>query len=250
MRLTPDIELIDGLPVAYIKSIKSLVVSDMHLGYESTMAKNGVFIPKRNIRSILQTIERALAIGETEGIIIVGDIKNEFSQVSPDEINELRELVDLAAKHRLSITLIKGNHDNFIERYSAHYRIQVRAGSMEVGDYIFAHGDKALPKIREKKGKMIIIGHEHPAIAIPTGAGRSERLRCFLYGKCGKSDILVLPAIGYFETGSVINSNSLGNIMSPILARSDVMSMHAIAFGDGLTMDFGRISELSKLDRQ
>lgn len=253
MLLTKDIELIDGIPVAYIKSIKSLVISDLHLGYESQMAGSGVFIPKANLKNILKILETASSGRDANQLIIVGDIKNEFSKVNADELNEINELLKFAQNRKLSIILIKGNHDNFIESYSKYMPIMVHAKEAEIGGYLFVHGNKKLSVSNANStANTLIIGHEHPSIGIPKKVGAIERFRCFLYGdykpRGFNSKLLVLPAIGYFETGSDINLNRKSDGFKALLGKKDIDQMDAIAIDGNSTINFGKINKLRDLD--
>jgi putative SbcD/Mre11-related phosphoesterase len=252
MRLTDDVELIDGLPVAHIKSISALAISDLHLGYESALAKRGVFLPNANLKSIIMILTKALLGRRIEKIIVVGDIKNEFSRVEHGELNELSELLAFLGKKGVALTLVKGNHDNFIESYSSHLHMTVHKTEALMAGYLFVHGDKELsPAATKMHPSIMMIGHEHPTISIPTKIGNTERLRCFLYGdykgKKFSSKILVLPAIGYFETGSDVNIARRDRFMSPLLKGKDSENMEAIAVGYGSTMGFGKIRDLRKI---
>jgi putative SbcD/Mre11-related phosphoesterase len=246
MKLNNDVELLEGLPIAYIRSLDALVLSDLHLGYESHMAKRGVFIPKANLKKILGELETTLRIRKAKQIIVVGDIKNDFSTVGDDEFNELYEIIQLCKRKKVELVLIKGNHDNFIDRYKEPFKIKVFSNEALVGDYLFFHGDK-VPKLSGKKPKMLISGHEHPSIGIVKTIGRTEKLRCFLSGSYKGIDLLILPAISYFAVGTDINLRSKADLMSPILRNVDVDQMHAIALGYGSTLDFGSIGNLRKL---
>ncbi|MGD0729200.1 MAG: metallophosphoesterase [Candidatus Micrarchaeaceae archaeon] len=246
MILDKDIELLEGLPIAYIKSIDAFVVSDLHLGYETKLAKNGVFIPKVNVRKIISDFEKGLRFKKPGKIIVVGDIKNDFSTVDVDEFNELHEIVKFCNEKKIELILIKGNHDNFIERYRGPFKIKIYNNEAKIGDYFFAHGDK-LPKFPKEKIKFLITGHEHPSIGILNSIGRVERLRCFLSGKYENINLLVLPAISYFASGSEINFAPKGNLISPILRSTSMDTMHAIAIGYGSTLDFGTIADLRKI---
>jgi putative SbcD/Mre11-related phosphoesterase len=246
MFLRKDVELLEGLPIAYIKSIDSIVLSDLHLGYESHMARKGVFIPKVNLKKILKEIGMAISLSGAKSIIVVGDIKNEFSTVGDDEFNELYEIIEFCKKKKVKLVLIKGNHDNFIERYKKPFGLEVLNNEAQIGKYFFFHGDRN-PKFSGKP-KMLISGHEHPAIGIVKSVGRTERLRCFLLAKYKGVDLLVLPAISYFASGSEINLQSKENILSPVLRNVDLESAHAIAVGYGSTIDFGTIRNLRKLN--
>ena len=246
MRLNRDVELLDGLPIAYIRSIGALVLSDLHLGYESHMAKRGVFIPKANLNKILGELETALGIKRAKQMIIVGDIKNDFSTVGDDEFNELYEMIQFCKKRKVELVLVKGNHDNFIDRYKDPFRIKVLSGEGRVGDYLFFHGDR-VPRISGQEAAHADLGHEHPSIGIVKPIGRTERLRCFLSGTYKGIDLLILPAISYFAVGSDINLQGKERLMSPILRAVDTDAMHAIALGYGSTIDFGSIGNLRKL---
>jgi hypothetical protein len=242
MKLTDDVELVEGLPVAYIRSLDTLAVSDLHLGYEGAMAKNGAFIPKVNLKHILETLGKALDEKKAKRIMITGDIKNTFSDVITDELNELYDLADFLKKRGVELALVKTKHDNFVERYGERMGLKVYRGQAELESYVFFHGDGE-PTVG-KGIRMLVMGHEHPAIGITSSSGKRERLRCFLYGEFRRVPLLVLPAMGYFSSGTEVNAIPESELLSPIFRRTGIDRMHAIAIGYGSTIDFGKVSEL------
>ncbi len=246
MKLSEDVSLIDGLPIAYIKSINALAIADMHLGYEALMAKNGIFAPKVNLKKIIEMLSKAVEITKASSIVVDGDIKNEFSTVEPEEFNELYDFINFAKSIKVDLYLIKGNHDNFVERYKEPFKLKVARQQLQLGRYLFFHGEE-MPDLNGKDIDMLIMGHEHPSIGITDDMGRREKLRCFLYGRYKKSKLLVLPAIGYFASGSDILAESPESMLSPIFKHIDVDSMHAIAIGYGSTIDFGAVGKLRSL---
>ncbi|MDE1856800.1 MAG: metallophosphoesterase [Candidatus Micrarchaeota archaeon] len=241
MRLNSDVELLDGMPIAHIRSLSMIVVSDLHLGYESHMAKRGTLIPKVNLKRIVKDLGKAIDTTGAKTILIDGDIKNEFSRVEEDEFNEFYDIVQLIKKRGLSLILIKGNHDNFIERYREPFGIKVFRQQAEINGYLFFHGEE-LPDVK-KDTRMLIMGHEHPSIGIYTTA-RKEKVRCFLYGSYKRKPLLVLPAMGYFAQGTDVNLEPKGNLLSPIFKHVDIDRMEAIALGYGSTMSFGSVGKL------
>lgn len=245
MMLTKDIELIDGLPIIYIKSLESLVVADLHLGYEGVMAKKGALLPKINLTKTLEMLTTALQKTKAKKIIVDGDIKNEFSTVDQEEFNELFDFIQFGKEKKVELILIKGNHDNFVERYKDSFKLQIYRQEAKLSSYLFFHGEE-LPK--ETKGvKMLIMGHEHPAIGVFNAVGSKEKLRCFLYGSYKRIPLLVLPAMNYFAAGTDINLQHKADLLSPLFKHIDVDKMKAIAIGYGSTIDFGEIGKLRNL---
>lgn len=247
MKLTPDVELLGGLPVLFIKSLDAVVCSDLHLGYEGVHASKGTFIPKLNFKKVKEIMEEALKLSKAKNVIVVGDIKNEFSDVHVEEFNEFREFIgflrnDMGVK---GITLIKGNHDNFIDRFKQAMKFDIYAQEALLDDYLFFHGEE-LPKSR--KGEMLIMGHLHPAIAIYNKVGVKEKLRCFLYGRLADGrKIIILPAMNYFAEGVDVNQQDLSRMAPVFESFLDVDGMHALCLGEGEILDFGRVGELKRL---
>ena len=242
MRLTDDVELLDGLPIIYIKSLNSLVVADLHLGYEGVMAKKGALLPKVNLRKITGMLADALGRTKAAEIIVNGDIKNEFSTVDEEEFNELFDFINFAKEKGVALNLIKGNHDNFVERYKAQFKLKVAHQEERISKYLFFHGED-LPKDTKGAG-MLIMGHEHPSIGVYNSVGTKEKVRCFLYGHYKKIPLLVLPAMNYYAGGTDINLQPKSSLLSPIFKHVDVDEMRAIAVGFGSTLDFGTIGKL------
>ncbi len=242
--LDGDVELLDGLPIAFIKSLNSLVIADPHLGYEGVMAKRGVFLPKINLKNITDMLGMAAKSTGAKAVIVDGDIKNEFSDVDIEEFNELYDFIGFLRGIGVAPTLIKGNHDNFVERYREPFNLRIYGQEALFGSYLFFHGEE-LP--REVGGaQMLVMGHEHPAIGVANEVGRMERLRCFLHGSYEGRELLVMPAINYFAPGTEVNTATRREALSPVLRRADIDGMRAIAIGFGSTIDFGTVGELRK----
>ena len=240
VRLNDDVELLDGLPVVFIKSLNAIVVADLHLGYEGVMAKRGLFLPKVNLKRIFEVLKKAINRTQAGTVIVNGDIKNEFSTVDEEEFNELYDFINFARGIGVSLILIKGNHDNFVERYKEPFGLSVHRQEAVLGGYLFFHGEE-MPGGLPADVRMLVMGHEHPAIGVFNKAGKKEKLRCFLYGTYEGKSLLVLPAMNYFASGTDINMVPKGELLSPIFGHVDVDEMHAIAIGYGSTMDFGTI---------
>jgi putative SbcD/Mre11-related phosphoesterase len=248
MMLRKGIEIIDGLPVLYIKPLSAIVCTDLHLGYEGVVADRGTFLPKVNLKNIKEILKKAVEKTGAEQIIVDGDIKNEFSKVHVEEFNEFREFVNYLRKELKikKIILIKGNHDNFIDQLKRPLDIVVYGQEALISDFLFFHGEE-LPK--NKEGSTLIMGHIHPAITLYNNLGIKEKLRCFLYGKMkDKREIIVVPAMNYFAEGVGVNMENVKE-MAPVFKKMlDIDRMKAFCIGEGETFDYGEVGKLRKLN--
>lgn len=244
MKINNDMEALDGLPLLHIRSIGLLVSADLHLGYEGVMSERGVFLPKANLKSIMKSVERAAEMTGARKLLVDGDIKNEFSKVHLEEFNELYDFISFAKGKGIELILIKGNHDNFVERYREAFGLKVYRQQHAIGDYLFFHGEE-MPTGSD--AKTLVMGHEHPAITIYTETGKSEKVKCFLYGSYGRKKLLVMPAMSYYSGGTSVNTIPKEEMLAPIFEKVDVDRMEAIAVGYGSTISFGRVGKLRKI---
>jgi len=249
MEVEKGVDAVEGLPVLYVKRLSALVCSDLHLGYEGVMADRGIFLPKVNLKSIKSIIKNAVDVSQAENIIIDGDIKNEFSTVHNEELNEFAELVGfLTGELELKkIIMIKGNHDNFINRIVNSKKIEIHEQEAAMDDVLFFHGEE-LPRATEST-RLMVMGHVHPAITLYDDINVKEKLRCFLHGKTRDGRrLIVLPAISYFAEGVSVNLESVSKVSPVFKSYADINKMDALCVGEGETLSFGSVGNLKKID--
>ncbi len=245
MKLNESIELLDGLPVAYIRPLSSIIISDTHFGYEGQMSSIGTLIPAKNLDFIKDVIQKAVMNTGAERLIITGDLKNDFSDLKYYEKKEIIELAEFCNSLNIKLVVIKGNHDNYLERIKNSYNVEIKTEYiLEQGFYI-AHGDE-LPV---KDADTYIIGHEHPSIVIYRRTGAREKLKVFLWGKTynGKN-LLVIPAASIFATGTSINEIEKNDLLSPFLRDfCDFNDLNAICISEEENLNFGKLKALRSI---
>jgi len=250
MEINKDVMFFKDCYSIYIKSLNAIVLSDLHLGYEGVAAKNGVFLPKLNFKHIIEQIEimkNNIGKENVKNIIVVGDIKNEFDEVDDAEIDELFSFVSFLRNELfgkdVEIVLIKGNHDNYVDGYAKELKLKIYRQEMLKDGYLFFHGEEMPNPEYIKLANFLITGHEHPAIAIYTQIGEKVKIKCFLYGKYKNKDVLVLPAICYYASGSEINLIPKEELLSPFLRVIDIDEMIPISV-EGDILVFPKIKNL------
>lgn len=207
------------LPVLYIKPLDSIVVSDIHIGYEEEMSKKGIFLPKMQRKKFLSIVEKARKVFNTNNVIVNGDLKHIFNALGKQEREDLNYIFNYAKENSINLKIVKGNHDNYLSLVTDKYDIQL-ADEVSYGNYRIFHGHR---DIELDSSKIYIIGHEHPRISLRDKLGFARKFQCFLSIPLkNNSKVIVLPAIGTYQSGndvSLIHSN----YMSPIVRNYGVL---------------------------
>jgi len=96
-----------------------LVIGDLHLGYEESLNRGGVFISRKMFEEMIGELERIFSkSGKIDKIVLLGDVKHNFSGVLRqewDEVSGLLEYLEGKLKDGGEIIIIRGNHDNYLK---------------------------------------------------------------------------------------------------------------------------------------
>jgi len=220
MRIFDEIELIENTNAIYIKKLDLVVISDLQLGEELYLAKEkGIYVPQIQLKEIKKELEVVFKKTMAKRILINGDVKHEFGEISQQEWREVIELVNFLRKRAREIIVVRGNHDNYLLTIASKINLQVFDPFYLEKGYLFSHGHKKFPY--PTNFHTLIIGHEEPAIILKEGFDKIK-LPALLYGKMkdGKR-IICLPAFSFLSSGTEINVADKEDLLSPIL-REDV----------------------------
>lgn len=216
----------------FIKDSGICAASDLHIGLEDELLRQGLAFPLQEERLLLERLEEILKKFKPAAFVLAGDIVHSFNRIDRKVIAKLDSVIRLLEK-QCRVILLRGSHDTMLstlpreilDRYD-------REG------FTFAHGHAAL-----EEHKNLIIGHEHPVIQI-----EMERLPCFLYGHevvKGK-DLIMLPAFNPLCQGVTINHVEGRDFMSPLLKRVDTGELAPVVEVQGEVLVFPRLTKLRR----
>lgn len=240
-------QTVDSLPILYDQELDLLVISDLHLGLEKTMTAKGNYIPQNQLKRMKEEIKEAKDETRAERILINGDLKNQF-KTSYSENEEVKELLNFLSFNFKEIIVVEGNHDTFIDSALNDNGVKMKEYHLE-DRILFVHGDRALQDIEieeEERIEIVVIGHEHPAIALKDDIGVKEKIPALLYGELDEErKIVVLPAFSRIANGTSVNEVPERELLSPVLKSTDKSFIKAI----GVSREAGLLEfpELSKL---
>lgn len=218
----------------WFEAEKILIVSDFHIGYEEALNREGLMIPRQQFGLLLDRLDKIFSVvGKVDKIIINGDLKHEFGQISETEWNQTTKLLDYFSSRCNEIVLIKGNHDTILEPIAKRKNLKI-VEYYKFGDTLVCHGNKII----DIDAKRIIIGHEHPAVELRKGV-RTEKYKCFLFGKFGKSELIVMPSFNLIKEGSDVLRE---DILSPYI--KDIKKFKVMVTENKELLDFGKVENL------
>ncbi len=221
----------------YIKSEQVLVIGDVHLGYEESLSRQGVLVPRFQLKETIRRLDNILNKIKVKEIIITGDLKHEFGKVLYTESRDTLEFLDFLL-NKYKVTIIKGNHDTTLSYISQKRDIELKQ-YVKINDIFICHGDKTIDNIDFFSSRTIIIGHEHPAVSISKNS-RNEIFKCFLAGKYKDKELIVMPSFNVLIEGSDILREK---ILSPFLKKANLDDFEVYVVADKI-YDFGKLRNL------
>ena len=231
MQISAGIEIIHT--ALWLTKEKILVINDLHIGYEESLHRKGILVPKFQLQEIIKEMKQILSKVKPNKIIINGDLKHEFGTVLRQEWSEVLQFLDFCLQHCKEVIIIKGNHDPIIKPLAEKRGIKV-VKEYQVEDIIIVHGDQLI----ETKTKRIIIGHEHPAITIREKS-KWEKYKCFLKGKWKGKELIAVPSFNPLLEGTDVLKEEL---LSPFLENVKNFDVYVVSKGD--VFAFGKVKDV------
>lgn len=235
-------EILSGIEIKgkalWLKKQKTLIIADLHIGYEEAIINEGILVPKSTFSEMKKEILELLKL-KPKIVVINGDLKHEFGQISKQEWQETLEILDLLLK-KSDVILIKGNHDTILEPIAKKKKLKV-VNFYIVDNIAILHGHKILldKEIYARKIKTIIIGHEHPAVSIKEGV-KNELYKCFLKGSWHGKNLVVMPSFFSVYEGSDVKRERL---LSPFLDERKIRDFEVFVLGDKV-YKFGKLKNI------
>jgi hypothetical protein len=236
-----QLEIFPGLEItndrcAYLPAQRTVVLSDLHIGYESVMEQTGLHLPRIQTATMKDTLERIIEKRHPTRFIILGDLKHEFSRNLAQEWSEVRDLLGVL-QERGEVVVVRGNHDNYLATIASKLGLEL-VDQLELGNIHFVHGHL------DHRGRPLVMGHEHPSVRLFDTVGACIKMPCFVH--LPKQRILVLPAFSPLAAGTDFTGMGKGGSLSPILADVDLSEAEAYGCSEIGLLHLGLLSDLTR----
>lgn len=228
----------------FIEKYRMLVIADMHIGYEESLIEQGIHLPFSQYRKMKRMLSELINNLEPETVVLLGDVKHEFGTATRQEWTEVMDLLDFLKKYVKKVLVVRGNHDNFLIPILKKKNVPLYDPSYEINDILFIHGHKEI-SLNDVTQKIIIMGHEHPAIILRDELGIKHKFKCFLHGKINGKEIIVLPSFSPLMPGTEVNITPRARFLSPLLRNIDISDFRVYVSEPNVGIyDFGKLKNL------
>ena len=155
-------KIIPGYPALMIEDDKkSLVITDLHLGFENTLSLNNVFLGKnKTVTEITKEIELIIDKTKPDSLILLGDVKSSINSITKVEWETVPAFFENITK-LIDIILVPGNHDANIEKLIPNEITLAGSKGIIVDDILLTHGH-TMPSENFSQINTIVMGHIHP----------------------------------------------------------------------------------------
>ncbi len=227
---------------------RHLVVADLHIGFESRLAANNVFIGGNStVKEAISEISEMISGERVESLILLGDVKAGIKTISKAEWHDVPLFFE-EVKKLAGITLVPGNHDANIERLIPGDITLASSSGLVLGNALLTHGH-TMPSENFSHVEKIIIGHVHPVFldedSVLNGqrvwvSARAQKDDLFPSAR-GRIELLMMPSFNRYLYAA--HRRGRKKSISPIMQRikrlesARVVTLDGSIIGDGSILD-------------
>jgi len=144
-------------------SEKVLVVADLHIGWEVSLAQKGIHVPSQTPKLLEKMIQLIKATNPTS-IVFLGDVKHAVEKVALEEWRDVPEFFQKIGELVPDIQVVSGNHDGNLEALTTpNVKIHSSSGIVIWKRIALLHGH-AWPKIDLLGCDTMVMAHLHPVV--------------------------------------------------------------------------------------
>ena len=218
---------------------KSLIVTDIHIGFENSLASNEIFIGKNStINETIQELSEIIDAENPDSVILLGDIKSSIKSISRNEWNEVPMFFE-KIREKCDVILVPGNHDANIQRLVPDNISMISSTGMVEENVLLTHGH-TMPSENFSHVDKIIMGHIHPVFFQEDSVINGQRVWISIKtekenifpNKSGELEIIIIPSFNKYFYAT--HRKKYKKSISPIIDKIKTVSSARIVTLDGV----------------
>ncbi len=149
---------------------RTLVIADLHLGWEVTLARQGIHVPSQ-VPRLLEKLQKIIQNTTPQQLVLLGDVKHAVAKVELEEWKYVPEFFEGLSEIIPNIQVVPGNHDGNLEPLTPpSVKIHQSPGLVLWGTVGLFHGH-AWPSPFLLGCKYLVMGHLHPVVVFKDPLG-------------------------------------------------------------------------------
>jgi len=240
------------------KEQKTLIISDLHLGWELNLIQKGIHVPSQT-QKIQDELLQLIDITEPNKLTILGDVKHTIARAGLVEWQDIPKFFKAIKTKVDKIEIIRGNHDGNLEPL-LEPTIQLHPSSGIASNAVGLFHGHTWPAKQLLECTTLVMGHVHPTISFRDRIGFRITSPVWVKAKCDakkladdylrrrrpKSNtkqistpqkrqianpkikqLLIMPCFNNFLGGRAINKKKAGRSYRGPILRSQSIKMEA-----------------------
>ena len=228
------------------KRHKSIVISDLHIGFESELYSKGITLNLNLVvDEMVKDIINLIKIHKADSVVILGDLKNTIGYISNEEWRKIPQFFKLISEF-VDVYMVPGNHDSNIRLLAPNNINMISTSGLVLDDTLFIHGH-SMPFSGGNALKRIIMGHIHPIFIKSGSTINGQRVWIYLKVKMealwpknnGILDIIVVPSFNrhLFAMTERGYKKSISPLITRILKRNAIESAMVVTLDGSIIGD-------------
>lgn len=217
---------------------KHLVITDLHIGFEGSLAQNKIFVGKNTtLNEFLDEIYSLIDSNSVDDLILLGDIKSGISRISKNEWDEVPQFLQ-ELKKKTDVIIVPGNHDANMQQLVPDGITLISTIGMVLENSLLTHGH-TIPSENFAYVDKIIMGHVHPVFFDEDSILNGQRVWVSIKTKkenifpasTGELEIIIIPSFNRYFYAT--KKKQYKKSISPIIERIKDVSSARIVTLDG-----------------
>ena len=215
-----------------------LIVTDLHIGFESNFASNEIFVGKNTtVNETISELKEIVDLVKPDSLILLGDIKSSIKTISKNEWNDVPLFFE-KINRKVETILIPGNHDANIQKLIPEKTRMISAVGLVLENSLLTHGH-VMPSENFSHVNRIIMGHVHPVFFQEGSLLNGQRVWISIKidkqeifpSQKGQIEIIIVPSFNKYFYAT--HKRNYKKSISPIIDRIQKVTSARIVTLDG-----------------
>ena len=220
---------------------RSLVVSDIHIGFESMMATNKIHVNSTTDETITEMTD-IISAQKPDLVVLLGDIKSSVTHITKFEWREVPKFLS-AISDLCDVVIVPGNHDAGIDKLVPRGVTMISTNGMILEDVLLVHGH-TMPHENLGYIDKIIMGHLHPVFFKEDSIMNGQRVWVsfqttksdIFSSRRGHIEITIVPSFNryFYAAHKAKRRRSISPIINRVsnISKGRIMTLDGVIIGD------------------